>query len=60
MTARFPGPYVNETKAEDPIMERVPMEMMGIGANNAGLPKSVNAEDMKLKHVGGSLGSGEK
>jgi len=60
MAARFPGPYINTTTADDPMMIRTDMDKMGIGANNAGLPKSVNAEDMKLKHVGGSLGSGEK
>ena len=58
--ARFPGPYLNDTKAEDPIMIRVPMDEMDIGANPAGLPKgSVNSDSMSLKHVGGSLGKGE-
>jgi hypothetical protein len=36
------------------------MDKSGIGANDAGLPKGgVNAEDMKLRHVGGALGKGE-
>jgi len=57
---RFPGPYLNDTKANDPIMERVPMDMSGIGANAAGLPKGgVNSGGMTIKHVGGSLGKGE-
>jgi hypothetical protein len=58
--ARFPGPYLNDTKANDPIMERVPMDDMSIGANSAGLPKGgVNSGDMQIKHVGGSLGKSE-
>jgi hypothetical protein len=58
--ARFPGPYVNDTKANDPIMERVPMDTFGIGGMASGLPKgSVNAGDMQIKHVGGSMGKGE-
>jgi hypothetical protein len=59
--ARFPGPYLNDTKADDPIMQRVPMDTTGIGATSAGLPKGgVNAGDMTIKHTGGSLGTGEK
>lgn len=58
--ARFPGPYMNDTNAMDPIMERVPMDKSGIGANDAGLPKGgINAGSMTLKHVGGSMGKGE-
>ena len=58
--ARFPSPYLNETNASDPIMERVPMDKMGIGANNAGLPNSgVNSGDMTLKHVGGDMGKAQ-
>ena len=58
--SRFPSPYLNSTEANDPIMQRVPMDKSGIGANDAGLPKGgVNAEDMKLRHVGGALGKGE-
>jgi hypothetical protein len=56
---RFPGPYLNDCKAEDPIMERVPMDSMGIGANNAGLPNKIQTGEMSIKHVGGSLGKGE-
>ena len=55
--ARFPSPYLNDCKADDPMLERVPMEKMGIGANAAGLPNGgVNSPDMMLKHIGGDLG----
>ena len=58
--ARFPGPYLNSTNANDPIMERVPVDKSGIGANAAGLPKGgVNSGSMTLKHVGGTMGKGE-
>lgn len=60
MAGKFPGPYLNSTNAEDPMMIRVPMDKSGIGANSAGLPKGgVNAGEMTLKHVGGSMGKGE-
>lgn len=58
--ARFPGPYLNDTKANDPIMERVPMDSTSIGANSAGMPKSVQDGTMSIKHVGGSLGSADR
>lgn len=58
--ARFPGPYLNSTTADDPIMERVPMDKTGIGATSAGLPKGgVNAQGMTIKHVGGTMGKSE-
>ena len=61
MAARFPAPYISECRAEDPIMERVPMDRMGIGANDTGLPKGgINSGEMTLKHIGGSMGTGEK
>jgi len=51
---------LNDTKADDPIMERVPMDTTDIGANSAGLPKGgVNSGSMTIKHTGGSLGKGE-
>jgi hypothetical protein len=57
---RFPGPYLNSTNADDPVMVRVPMDKSGIGANDAGLPKGgVNSDNMTLKHVGGTLGKAE-
>lgn len=60
MAGKFPGPYMNSTNADDPIMERVPVDKSGIGANSAGLPKGgVNAGGMTIKHVGGSQGKGE-
>ena len=56
---RFPAPYLNTTNANDPIMHRVPVDEMGIGANSAGMPKNVNSDMMKIDHVGGTLGKGQ-
>jgi hypothetical protein len=58
--ARFPSPYLNDVKANDPIMERVPMDSMDIGANSAGMPKGgINSGNMTIKHIGGGLGKSE-
>lgn len=58
--ARFPGPYLNDTKADDPIMKRVPMDTFGIGGMSSGLPKgSINSENMKIEHTGGNLGKAQ-
>ena len=50
---KFPGPYVNTTNADDPMMERVPMPTMGIGARPSGLPKSseVKRDGMTIRHT---------
>lgn len=59
--ARFPSPYLNTTNADDPIMERVPMDKTGIGATSAGLPKGgVNSSGMTIKHTGGNMGSSDR
>lgn len=58
--ARFPGPYMQTTNAEDPIMKRVPMDKTDIGARSSGLPQGgVNSDDMTIKHTGGSMGKSE-
>ena len=56
---RFPAPYINDVKAEDPIMKRVPMDTLDIGARKSGLPKGIADTDAKLEHVGG-VASGRK
>lgn len=50
-------PYVNEVKMEDPIVERVPVNKMDIGANAQGLPK-MGRNAMALQHVAGGVGGG--
>lgn len=56
MPGKFPGPYKNDTNADDPIMKRVPMKTLDIGARTSGLPKGIGADSMGIEHVGGSAG----
>lgn len=55
MTIKQLEPYVNETNMEDPVVIRVPVTKSDIGANSAGLPKSIR-NDMALQHVAGGVG----
>lgn len=48
---RFPAPYISDVKAEDPIMKRVPMNHLDIGARASGMPKSMD-DAAKIVHVG--------
>lgn len=60
MAVKFPAPYINECKAADPIMHRVPLDTMSIGSNAGAHPKDgVNSKGMSLKHTAGSYGKGE-
>lgn len=60
-TGRFPAPYQNDVKASDPIMKRVPMDHLGIGARASGMPKSAKMTEGSISHVGDSAsGSGKK
>jgi len=56
---KFPGPYVNETRENDPIMKRVNQDKLEIGARNSGLPSSIRNSN-NIDHVGGTAGSGGK
>lgn len=49
---KFPGPYVDATRENDPIMKRVPFDTMDIGARSSGMPKSTEARELDIKHVG--------
>lgn len=49
--SKFPTPYINDTKAEDPMMIRVDMHNMGIGARKSGMPTHPKA-NMGISHVG--------
>jgi hypothetical protein len=56
--AKFPAPYVNDTgpsREKDPMMERVPIETMDIGARRSGLPKDVRNGN-SIEHVGNTTG----
>jgi hypothetical protein len=47
----FPSPYVNKTEAEDPMMKRVPMKNMDIGARSSGMPKDGPNGPGSIEHV---------
>ncbi len=51
--AKFPGPYVSDVRADDPIMERVPFPHTGIGARPSGMPSGMS-NSLNIDHVGGS------
>ena len=55
-TGKIPGPYVNDTKQDDALMEYVPMDTMGIGARPSGLPKGGVNGMKSIEHVGDSDG----
>jgi len=56
-TGKIPGPYVNDTKVDDALMEYVPFDTMGIGARRSGLPGSAAASGLRsIQHVGDSDG----
>ena len=55
---RFPAPYINDVKAEDPIMKRVNQDTLEIGARKSGLPKGPHSE-ATIRHVG-ETASGRK
>lgn len=50
-TGRFPGPYLSDVKASDPMMKRVDPDTMDIGARKSGMPKGPHSE-ATISHVG--------
>ena len=55
-SGRIPGPYVNDTKIDEALMEYVPFNNMGIGARPSGLPKGSLNQMRDIEHVGDSDG----
>ena len=55
---KFPGAYVDSIKEDgnDPMMKRINVNQMDIGARPSGLPKDVKSEGMDIEHVGGKAG----
>lgn len=56
---KFPGPYVNDAKQDDSVMEYVVFPTMDIGARKSGLPSSADMagdpkQSMGISHVGNS------
>lgn len=51
-TSKFPAPYVNSIRENDPIVVRVNQDMGEIGSRKSGLPDNVKSERMGIQHVG--------
>lgn len=51
---KFPGPYLDRIAEDgkDPMMKRIDVNTMEIGARPSGLPKDVKSEGMNIEHVG--------
>lgn len=54
---KIPGPYVNDVKVDDGLMEYVPFTNMDIGARKSGTPASASAGPKMIKHVGDADGT---
>lgn len=57
---RWPGPYINDCKVDNSVMEYVPFDVMDIGARKSGLAtkSEVKNDTMSITHVGGQAGKG--
>lgn len=54
-TSKFPGPYVNSIREDDPIVIRVDQNKGEIGSRSSGMPNSLETSGMSLEHVGGKV-----
>lgn len=54
MAGKFPAPYINDCKEEDPLMKRVDQDKGEIGNRASGMPKDIRSSGMGLDHVGKS------
>jgi hypothetical protein len=55
-TGKIPGPYVNDVKRDDSLMEYTNLDTMDIGARPSGLPKGGVNGMKSIQHVGDSDG----
>lgn len=59
---RFPGPFLNDCKKDESVMEYVPTDTLDIGARKSGMPPATGensmsgdpARSMNIAHVGNS------
>lgn len=54
-TSKFPGPYVNTIREDDPVVIRVDQNRGEIGSRSSGMPSSMMADGMSIEHVGGKV-----
>lgn len=51
--SKFPAPYINSVRENDPVVIRVNQDMGEIGSRKSGLPTDVRSDSMNIEHVGG-------
>lgn len=51
-TSKFPGPYINSVKEDDPVVKRVDQNKGEIGSRSSGMPGTMMTDGMSLEHVG--------
>lgn len=51
-TSKFPGPYVNMVREDDPVLIRVDQNKGEIGSRSSGMPGTMKSEGMSISHVG--------
>jgi len=49
------SPYVNNLNEDDPLVKKVPMTKMDIGANTASMPKGMPSGPGSIEHVGSGV-----
>jgi hypothetical protein len=54
-TSKFPGPYVDSVRENDPVVIRVDQDQGEIGSRKSGLPNSITSSQMGIEHVGGKV-----
>lgn len=52
-TSKFPSPYINSIREEDPVVVRVDQNMSEIGTRSVVMPKGFTNSGMTIEHVGG-------
>ena len=53
--SKFPAPYVNSVRENDPVVIRVDQDKGEIGSRSSGLPSNITSSDMGIEHVGGKV-----
>lgn len=54
-TSKFPGPYVNSIREDDPVIIRVNQDKGEIGSRSSGMPGTLQTEGMGIVHVGDKI-----
>lgn len=52
-TSKFPQPYLQSIREDDPILIRVDQDRGEIGSRKSGMPSALDTERMGIEHVGG-------